>query len=171
MANVEGMKTRDGKELTWQLCPKWPSEHYGIATLTIGIGLYLLVLLARAAFASPPVASKLQSPLMAAARLKVAELRHKFEGRVAVAEAHGMYLRAPECAIKNITSTKITHAPGSNIMGLVTVACIWKSPDQRTFGSREEAEDAELTEEETGKLRLIFVWSGGKWMYRGAKKE
>lgn len=164
------MNTRADKQLTRHMRPKWPSQHYGIMALTIGIALYLLVFLARAAFASPPSASKLQSPLLAAARLKVAELRRKFEGRVAVAEAHGMYLRAPECAIKNITSTKITHAPGSNIMGLVTVACIWKSPDQRTFRSREDAAEAELTEEEPGKLRLTFAWTGGHWLYKGVKK-
>ena len=73
------MNTRADKQLTRQLRPKWRSETYGIAALTVGIGLYLLVLLARAAFASPPIASRLQGPLLAAARPKVAELRHKFK--------------------------------------------------------------------------------------------
>ena len=164
------MNIREDKELTRQLRPKWRSETYGIAALTVGIGLYLLVLLAHAALASPPIASRLQAPLLAAARLKVAELRHKFEGRVGVAEAHGMFIRAPECVVKNIIGARVQQGAGGNIMGLVTVACIWKSPDHRTFGSREEAEDAELTEEEPGKLRLTFAWVGGHWQYRGAKK-
>ena len=81
-----------------------------------------------------------------------------------------MYLRAPKCVVGNIIGARVQQGTGGSVTGLVTVACVWKSPDQRTFGSREEAEDAELTEEEPGNLRLTFEWAGGHWLYKGAKK-
>lgn len=166
------MKTREDRQLTRHMRPRLHSEHYEIVALTVAVGLYLLMMLARSAFASPPTTPQLQRSLRAAAHPQVSELRRKMAGKGAgVAETHGMYIRAPECVIKDIISTKITHPPGSSVTGLVLVSCVWKSTDQRTFGSREEAEDAELTEEEPGKLRLMFAWAGGHWAYKGAKKE
>ena len=166
-------------ELTQNLRLRLPSHWYGLAALTVITGFCSIVPRA-VSFAADgrlnalrplPSDASLRRSLLVAARPKVVELRKKLAARSAVAETHGLFLRAPECIIKDIADTRVQHGKDGNITGLVFVSCVWKSTDQRTFDSREDAQDAELTESEPGKLRLTFVWLGEHWAYKGAKKE
>ena len=126
--------------------------------------------LAFAARHRPPSDASLRRSLLLAALPKVTELRKKLAGHVAVGESGGVYFRAPECVVGNITGARVLPTGGS-VKGLVTVACVWKSADQRTFDSREKAEDAELSESEPGRLLLTFAWIGEHWRYKDVKKD
>lgn len=156
--------------LTRHLRPRPPRVWYGIAVVTVLTGSCTVLPLAFAALRRPPSDASLRHSLLLAARPKVAELRKKLAGRVTVGESNGVYFRAPECVVKEITETKILRF-GHSITGVVRVTCVWKSTEERTFGSREEAEDAEMPESEAGNLRLTFVYEAGTWTYRKMNKD
>lgn len=156
--------------LSRNLRPKWPRHWYGLAIVTVLTGSISVVPLAFAALHRPPSDASLRRSLLVAAHPQVTALRKKLAGRVAVGEARGLFFRAPECVVKDIVATKILRF-GRSITGVVRVACVWKNPDQRTFRSRQEAEDAELSQQEPGTLRLTFVYEAGSWTYRKMNKD
>ncbi len=165
-------------ELSRHLRPRRPSRWYGLAALTVITGFCSVVPRA-VSFAADgrlnalrpvPSDASLRHSLLLVARPKVEALRHKLSKRGAVGESNGVFFRAPECQVGSIAGSRITRN-GPTIAGLVTVSCVWKSTAERTFRDQDEAEQAELTEREPGRLRLTFAWTEGKWLYKGAKKE
>lgn len=162
--------TTPEQQLSHHLRPMWPRHWYGLAIVTMLTGSVSVVPLAYAALRRPPTDARLRQFLLLAARPQVSVLRKKLANRTLIGESNGLYFRAPSCIVGDITGSRIARN-GPYVTGLVSVSCVWKSTEERTFGSREEAEDAELSENEVGKLRLTFAWLDGKWLYKGAKKD
>ena len=147
------------------------SLWYSLAALTVLVGFCSIPPFALADQRYPPSDAALRRSLLLDGGLQVIALRIQLAKPGPVTRRHGLYFRAPSCAVQGITNARVLHHAGGNITGMLQVDCVWVSPTQRTFASREEAASAKLRKEEPGKLRLTFMRVKGEWVYKGMKKD